>query len=43
MGGETLEVIFNGYAWWSAGMEAGETAVFEGDGVVEADEFGEHI
>lgn len=30
MGGETLEVIFYGDAWWGAGMETGETAVFEG-------------
>lgn len=43
MRGEALEVVFYGDAGGSTGMEAGEAAVFEGDIVVEADEFGEHV
>jgi len=43
MGGETLQVIDYADAGGSAGVETGETPVFEGDFVIEANELHEHV
>lgn len=38
-----MQVVFDAYSRGRAGVETGEAAVFEGDVVVEADEFHEHV